>query len=162
MWEQENRVLYGDFAGVIEGNADVAGYSGAPLAKKLGLKAGNRIAVIGAPLSFLETLGEIPPDVSISTDLRCRGAFDLILFFAPDLTSLRRFARLAERLTPAGGLWVAWPKKASGVTTDLTDGAVRAFGLNAGLVDNKVCAVDETWSGLRFVYRLIDRPARPT
>lgn len=101
MWEQENRVLYGDFAGVIEGNADVAGYSGAPLAKKLGLKAGNRIAVIGAPLSFLETLGEIPPDVSISTDLRCRGAFDLILFFAPDLTSLRVLCT-ASRTSDAG------------------------------------------------------------
>ena len=82
----------------------------------------------------------------------------MIVFFTDSRARLRqRFAALADRLSPAGGLWVAWPKKASGVATDLTEDLVRAIGLDGGLVDNKVCAVDETWSGLKFVYRKKDR-----
>jgi hypothetical protein len=81
-----------------------------------------------------------------------------VVFFAPNRSTLKKgFKRLAGRLNPAGGLWVGWPKKASGVDTDLTEDQVREFGLAAGLVDNKICAVDETWSGLRFVIRLRDR-----
>jgi hypothetical protein len=81
------------------------------------------------------------------------------MLFADSRADLQKsFAKLARRLSPAGGLWVGWPKKASGVATDLTEDIVRGIGLKAGLVDNKVCAIDEVWSGLRFVIRLADRP----
>lgn len=139
----------------------MAGYSGTALAKKLGVKANQRVAFLNAPALFADTLGPLPPDITVSADLRGRGAFDLVVLFAPDQAALRsRFARIADRLTPAGALWVAWPKKASGVPTDLTENIVRDTGLEAGLVDVKVCAVDAIWSGLRFVYRLKDRPGR--
>jgi hypothetical protein len=94
----------------------------------------------------------------VRRDARGRGLLDVVIFFAPDWSALQgRFGSLANRLSPAGGLWVAWPKKASGVPTDLTEDVVRGVGLAAGLVDNKVCAVDDTWSALRFVFRLADR-----
>lgn len=137
---------------------DMAGYSGTPLAKKLGIRAGNRVCTLGAPASLEAALEPVPPDVTLQTSLRGRAAFDVVLLFAKrqaDVAS--RFAALRDRLTPAGGLWVCWPKKASGVPTDLTDAWVREYGLATGLVDNKVCAVDETWSALRFVIRLRDR-----
>ena len=141
----------------------MTGYSGTPLAKKLGVKPGCLIALIDAPPSFPAALEPLPSDVSLCAALRGRGPFDVILCFTPDLAALNKHvAQLAERLRPAGGLWIAWPKKASGVATDLTEDVVRAVGLEAGLVDNKVCAVNETWSGLRFVYRLKDRAAHPT
>ena len=141
----------------------MAGYSGTPLPKKLGIKPGGRVALIGAAPSFPGALEPLPPGVAVVADPRGPGPFDVILLFTPDRAALdRRFGRLAQILTPAGGLWVAWPKKASGVATDLTEDAVRQVGLDAGLVDNKVCAIDEVWSGLRFVYRLQDRAARPT
>ena len=86
---------------------------------------------------------------------------DVVVFFVLELAALRaRFASLADALQPAGGLWVAWPKRSSGVATELDENIVREFGLAAGLVDNKVCAIDATWSGLRFVWRLRDRPQR--
>lgn len=139
----------------------MAGYSGTPLTKKLGMKPSQRIALLNAPESFSTALEPLPEGVSVSTRLRGRAAFDLIVFFAPDLAVLRDgFTRLADRLTPNGALWIAWPKRASGVATDLTEDVVRTVGLEAGLVDVKVCAVDDIWSGLRFVYRLKDRPAR--
>jgi hypothetical protein len=141
----------------------MAGYSGTPLAKKLGIKAEQRVSLVNAPPSFPGAIDPLPPLVAVSTNLRGRGPFDVILIFAEDLAGLRaRFARLAKRLSRAGGLWVAWPKQTSGVPTDLTENVVRAVGLAAGLVDNKVCAIDETWSGLRFVYRLQDRAPRPS
>jgi hypothetical protein len=137
----------------------MAGYSGTPLVKKLGIKPDARVALLHAPPGFLTVLGELPSGAAVQTDLRGRAPLDVIVFFAGNRSRLvRHFGPLAERLRPAGGLWVAWPKKASGVTTDLTEAVVRAVGLGAGLVDNKVCAVDETWSGLRFVIRLGDRP----
>ncbi len=133
-----------------------AGYSGTPLAKKLGIKAGHRVGLIGAPELFEATLEGLPEGVRFSR--RAAGRFDVIVFFTRKASELgRRFAKLAARLDKAGGLWVAWPKKASGVATDLVEGVVRRTGLDGGLVDNKICAVDETWSGLRFVYRLKDR-----
>ena len=140
----------------------MAGYSGTPLPKKLGIKEGHRVALIHGPEGFEETLGDLPVDVALQRDhSRGKSPFDVIVFFATEAAILRKqFAPLAARLTPAGGLWVAWPKKAARVATDLTDAVVRVIGLDAGLVDNKVCAVDETWSGLRFVVRLKDRPAR--
>jgi hypothetical protein len=135
----------------------VAGYSGTPLVKKLGIKPGAHLALIGAPPGLV--LGDLPPDVSVRTQLR--GRLDVIVFFCNRRAKLvQRFPRLRDALDFAGGLWIAWPKRSSGVSTDLSEGVVRELGLAAGLVDNKVCAIDETWSGLRFVYRLSDRPAR--
>lgn len=133
----------------------MAGYSGTPLAKKLGIKGGTRLV-----------LHEIPPDVkselrdAISTALLVKEApFDLVVFFVKNVTQLKRlFPWFAARLNPAGVLWVAWPKKASGVKTDLDWNTVHFFGLEKGLVDVKVCAVSEIWSGLKFVIRLKDRP----
>src|SRR4051794_34864099 len=107
----------------------MAGYSGTPLVKKLGIKAGHRLALLGAPQRFDATLGELPPGVVVQNALRGEG-IDVILLFAPDRTILERdFAPAARRLAPAGGLWVAWPKKASGVPTDLTESVVQSVGL---------------------------------
>lgn len=134
-----------------------AGYSGAPLVRKLGVKTGARLALLGAPPGFETTLGELPAGVSIRR--QARGPVDVIVaFFVLRRDLERRLPALCAALAPAGGLWVAWPKRTSGVATDLTENVVRELGLAAGLVDNKVCAVDETWSGLRLVYRLRDRP----
>jgi hypothetical protein len=135
----------------------MAGYSGTPLAKKLGIREGHRVALVGAPEGFEAKLAPLPEGVRLSR--RAQGRLDVVLFFSRSEADLvDRFFRLKERLEPVGGLWIAWPKKASGVATDLSFDAVQRVGLAAGLVDNKVCAVDETWSGLRFVYRLKDRP----
>jgi hypothetical protein len=139
----------------------MAGHSATPLVNKLGIKPGHCVALVGAPPDFDGTLGELPEGTTKTTALRGTAPFDVILFFtrgAADLTD--RFPSLAVRLTPAGGLWIAWPKKSSGVATDLTEDVIRGIGLESGLVDNKVCAVDETWSGLRFVIRLQDRPRK--
>jgi hypothetical protein len=134
-----------------------AGYSGTPLARKLGIKARQRLGLIGAPDGFDEILGQLPEDVAQRRFLR--GPLDVVLaFFTRQRELERRFPALRNSLEPTGGLWIAWPKRSSGVETDLTENVVRGVGLSAGLVDNKVCAIDETWSGLRFVYRLRDRP----
>jgi hypothetical protein len=136
-----------------------AGYSGTPLPRKLGIRDGSRLLLVDAPADFGATLGELPPGV----DAVAAGAseVDVVVLFVLDLESLRtQFASLAAAMQPAGGLWVAWPKRSSGVSTDLTENVVRELGLEAGLVDNKVCAIDATWSGLRFVWRLRDRPPR--
>ncbi len=139
----------------------MVGYSGTPLPKKLGIKEGHRVAVLNAPPDFDLTGGllkDLPFDVELHKRLIGRQPFDVILFFPKDRRELeKRFAAIVNRLDPAGGFWVAWPKRASGVTTDLTEDVVRAIALDAGLVDNKVCAIDETWSGLRVVIRLRDR-----
>jgi hypothetical protein len=137
----------------------MAGYSGTPLPQKLGIKPGNRLALLAAPAGFARVLGKLPADVSIASALDGRAAFDVIVLFVTSMAELRRsFRATAKRLEPSGGFWVAWPKKASGVTTDVTENLVRTVALDAGLVDNKVCAIDETWSGLRHVVRLADRP----
>ena len=133
----------------------MAGYSGKPLAAKLGLKEGFRVAVVNEPDGFRPELGDLSA-ITISTKLQ--PPLDLILFFVKTQSELKKgFAKLASKLAPAGMLWIAWPKKASGVLSDLTDNSVREIGLAAGLVDVKVCAVDDTWSGLKFVIRLKDR-----
>jgi Protein of unknown function (DUF3052) len=136
----------------------VAGYSGTPLAKKLGIKPGHVVALLNAPEGFAANLEGLPEGVDLR-DTATRGeASDVIVFFTVKSRDLaNRFAALKDRLDVAGGLWVAWPKRASGVTTDLTETVVREVGLAGGLVDNKVCAIDDTWSGLRFVRRLTDR-----
>jgi hypothetical protein len=139
-----------------------AGYSGTPLVRKLGIKPGARLALIGAPREFRQsTLGPLPDDVVVREDLR-GGTLDVIVAFSERRSELeRRLPALRRALDPAGGLWTAWPKRTSGVSTDLTEEVIRRIGLDAGLVDNKVCAIDSVWSGLRFVYRLRDRPRGP-
>ena len=135
-----------------------AGYSGTPLVSKLGIKPGATLGLIGAPDDFDRTLGELPDGVAVRR--RLQGRLDVIVAFYVERSALeRRLPALRGALQPAGGLWLAWPKRASGVATDLSDNVVRELGLAAGLVDNKVCAIDAVWSGLRLVYRLRDRPA---
>ena len=138
----------------------MAGYSGTPLPKKLGIKEGHRLCVLDAPDGFGATLGELPLGVAVTSSLGARDADVIVLFTTKKGPLAARFARAARRLDPAGGLWIAWPKRASGVATDVTEDVVRAIALAAGLVDNKICAIDEVWSGLRCVVRLADRPAR--
>jgi hypothetical protein len=127
-------------------------YSATPLPKKLGIGESSRVAVIGAPRGFAQRIGFSP---------RARRDADVIVFFTTRRAELeRRFGSLAGRLDPAGGLWVAWPKKSAGTPTNLTFEDVQRIGLASGLVDNKSCSIDETWQALRFVIRREDRPAR--
>jgi len=133
----------------------VAGYSGKPLVAKLGIKPGSTIAILGAPRGYDRLLGRLP---EVRRRTPATGRLDFVQFFTTEKHELeRRFATLARSLTPAGMLWISWPKKASGVTTDLTEDVIRAVGLAHGLVDVKVAAVDDVWSGLKFVRRLEDR-----
>jgi hypothetical protein len=142
----------------------MAGYSGTPLPAKLGIKKDHRIALVHAPVGFAKTLGDLPEGVKMSKPSPSgkrpeRFDLDVVVFFTDSRAELiKEFPGLVGRLSPAGGLWIAWPKRASGVPTDLTEDRIREIGLETGLVDNKVCAVDDTWSGLRFVHRLKDRP----
>ena len=133
----------------------MAGYSATPLVKKLGIKSGFSVAFVNAPNGFSKGL-DLPTDIEI--DSRSRRPLDFALLFVKSEKELRvAFSQYAARLKPAGMLWVAWPKKSSGVATDLSFNNVQAIGLAAGLVDTKICAVDEIWSGLKFVFRLKDR-----
>ncbi len=137
----------------------MAGYSSTPLAKKLGIKEGSRVALVNAPDNFEATLDPLPENVEIVK--RINNPMDIILYFVMSERGLARdFARLAKKLVPNGMIWIAWPKKSSGVKTDLTFENVQRIGLNSALVDVKICAVDEIWSGLKFVYRLKDRPGK--
>jgi hypothetical protein len=136
----------------------VAGKASAtPLNAKLGIKPGAEVALIGSPAGFREALTPLADGVRVHS--RPRGELDLIVFFTSQSSELiRRFPALVATLTPAGGLWVAWPKKASAIESDLSFETVQQVGLDAGLVDNKSCSIDEDWQALRFVYRLKDRP----
>ena len=137
----------------------MAGYSSTPLVKKLGIKEGFRIALVNAPKDFQSELGELPDKVEFVK--RTANSLDIVLFFVLSERALARdFANLAEKLKTNGMIWIAWPKKSSGVATDLSFECVQKIGLAAGLVDVKICAIDETWSGLKFVYRLKDRASR--
>lgn len=139
----------------------MAGYSGTPLAQKLGIKEGHQVALVEALEDFGQTLGTLPVDVVLHDQASGRQRFNVIVLFVTTKADLcRQFRALARRLTPEGGLWIAWPKKASGVATDLSENVIREIGLAEGLVDNKVCAVTDVWSGLRFVIRLKDRPGK--
>ena len=134
----------------------MAGYSGKPLVQKLGIKPEMRIAIVNAPRGYGRVLGKLPSRVTRKAS--AVGPLDFVQFFTTERRELeRRFAALARSLAPAGMLWISWPKKASGVTTDLTEDVIRAIGLAHGLVDVKVAAVDEVWSGLKFVRRVKDR-----
>jgi hypothetical protein len=135
----------------------MAGYSGTPLPKKLGIKEGSRVAILDGPRGFRALLDPLPAGVRVSTRLAADGA-DIVLLFTTSRAVLEaRFVSAVAALAKGGGLWVGWPKKTSGVASDLDENAVRAVGLATGLVDNKVCAIDATWSGLRFMRR---RPAK--
>jgi len=131
-----------------------AGYSGTPLVDKLGIKAGSRTHFVAPPANLPALLGALPEGAREAP----RGEIDFAMLFVKTVSELRkRFAPLRDRLVANGSLWVSWPKKTSGVATDLTEDVIRGIGLAEGLVDVKVCAVDETWSGLKFVRRLKDR-----
>jgi hypothetical protein len=135
--------------------AVTAGYSGTPLPHKLGIREASRVLLVAAPAGF--DLGPLPPRALIH-HRRGRGPYDVIVAFCPDARTLqRRFAGLVRMLNTSGGLWACWPKRASGIRTDLTENAVRDHGLTTGLVDVKVAAIDDFWSGLKFVRRLSDR-----
>jgi len=136
----------------------MVGYSGTPLAQKLGVKPESRLALLGAPPGFDEELAPLPAGVRVLR--RLAPDLDVAVLFVTERRDLeRRFPQVAAAITPAGGFWVAWPKRSSGVATDLTEDVLREVGLPQGLVDNKVCAVTEVWSGLRFVWRKENRPA---
>jgi len=131
----------------------IAGFSATPLPRKLGIKPGHRVLLLGAPQGFAL---DLPEGVRVST--RASGVADVILAFHLRRAELaKRMPALRERMEPAAGLWIAWPKRASKVETDLTEDVVRELARANRLVDNKVCAIDETWSGLRLVIRLKDR-----
>lgn len=130
----------------------MAGYSGTPLAKKLGIREGDRVALLGTPAGVQEALAPLPPGVQVTTS--ARGSFDVIVSFHDQRADVeRRIPKLLEVLDVDGGLWMAWPKRASGIPTDLTEDVQREIWLPLGLVDTKVCAIDDTWSGLRLCWR---------
>ena len=135
----------------------MAGYSGTPLPKKLGIKEGFAVALVNAPVGFVKELGDLPANVKMYSQ-KLPNTVDLTLLFVDSEKSLtKQFPALMKKMPSNGTLWVAWPKKSSGVVTDLGEAKVRKFGLVEGLVDVKICAVNEIWSGLKFVYRLKDR-----
>lgn len=134
----------------------MAGYSKRPLRDKLGIKAGMRVALLAAPDGYLTLLEPLPEGVRPQAALR--GEKDFVQLFVTGARELeRRMATVLRHLAPDGMLWVSWPKKSSGTPSDVTEGVVRGLALARGLVDVKVCAVDEVWSGLKLVYRLENR-----
>lgn len=136
----------------------MAGYSGAPLIKKLGIKSGMKISVLNAPEDFWKELGEMPEVKSIAKPTK---DMDFILYFANSKKEYEKnFVKLGATLISNGMLWIGWPKKASKIPTDLNENIIRDFGLVSGLVDVKVCAITEKWSGLKFVIRVKDREKR--
>ena len=133
-----------------------AGYSGTPLDRKLGIEPGHRLALLGAPDGFVGETLVLPGGVRVRR--RAGGTADVIVSFHTRRADLaRRLPALRAMMAPAAGLWIAWPKRAARMATDMTEDAVREIALPTGLVDNKVCAIDATWSGLRLVIRLRDR-----
>ena len=133
-----------------------SGYSGTPLAQKLGIKPGHAVALVGAPRGFRDTLEDLPDDARVRTG--ARGTNAVVVSFHTQRDDLEsRVPALLKALDVNGGLWIAWPKKASKVATDITEDTVREVFLPLGLVDNKVCAIDDTWSGLRVVWRKQNR-----
>jgi hypothetical protein len=134
----------------------MAGYSGTPLLRKLGIKPGMALAILGAPTGYTRTLGALPRGVRYVRALS--GPLDMVHLFTKSREELAaKLPAVLAALTPAGALWVSWPKKASKVPTDVTEDVIREIALPSGLVDIKVCAVDDTWSGLKLVRRLENR-----
>ena len=140
------------------------GYSGTPLPKKLGIKPGFRVYLSNAPAEVQAELRDSFAECEVANEAEKNSdGIDFSMLFTKSRPELsKRFAKLAKVLEPAGMLWVCWPKKTSGVATDLTENEVRAIGLAAGLVDVKVCAVTEIWSGLKFLRRVKDRETNRT
>jgi hypothetical protein len=137
----------------------MAGYSGTPLPKKLGIKPGFRVALFDMPPEVRAELKDALSDCQSVKD--AKGRLDFAMTFVKSAAELRKkFSAIAKQLAPAGMMWVSWPKKTSGVASDLDENIVRKIGLDAGLVDVKVCAVNEIWSGLKFVIRVNDREKR--
>jgi hypothetical protein len=135
-------------------------YSGTPLHRKLGIREGSAVALLDAPATFPALLEPLPGGVELRR--AARGPVDLVVLFVTSRARLaERFPAAAGAIGADGGVWVAWPKKASGMPTDLDFGFVQQVGLDAGLVDNKTAAIDATWTSMRFVVRLADRPAWP-
>jgi hypothetical protein len=139
----------------------MAGYSQTPLVRKLGIKAGQSVLVVNAPKNFLaQELQPLPENVRL-TPAQQGKELDFIMLFVDSAKTLQKeLPKLKQKLAPDGILWVSWPKKSSGVATDLSFDIVQRTGLKIGLVDVKICAVNEIWSGLKFVYRLNDRSSR--
>jgi hypothetical protein len=136
-----------------------AGYSQTPLPRKLGIGPEDTIALIGAPEWFVDRLGGLPEVAAVHLDLAGADLLDVIVVFVERRAELEaELGRLRDRMAPACGLWIAWPKKSSGMPTDMSDEVIREIALPTGLVDNKVCAIDETWSALRLVIRRENRP----
>jgi len=134
----------------------MAGYSKRSLGEKLGIKPGIKLAILSAPEGYEKTLGELPADVHVASSQD--SPLDFVQFFTRDRQALeKQFPALKQALAPDGQLWISWPKGSSKVETDLNENVVREIGLQNGLVDVKVIAVDEVWSGLKFVYRVKDR-----
>ena len=135
----------------------MAGYSPNPLLRKLGIKAGYRIQVFQEPDNYWDDLGPLPDDVEGVAD-EGNADVDFVHFFTKSADDMKaRFPTLKSSIKKTGMIWISWPKKASKVPTDMSDMVVRNYGLEIGLVDVKVCAVDEVWSGLKFMYRVKDR-----
>lgn len=136
----------------------MAGYSGTPLAKKLGIKEAARVVLLGPPPGFAPSLEPLPAGTKVAKSLPAKGEVDVVLLFVTKKTELERgLAAAKKKIAENGGIWISWPKKASGVATEVDESVARRHGLATGLVDNKVCAIDDTWSGLRFVVRVADR-----
>jgi len=136
----------------------MAGYSGKPVVQKLGLKPGFRIFVDGLSVAYSDVVGELPDDVTIAS--AAKAPLDAVHLFAAEAKGLAaKLRRCRAAIAPDGMIWVSWPKKASGVATDVTETLVRETALASGLVDIKVCAVDEVWSGLKLVIPVKDRTA---
>ena len=132
---------------------------GTPLPRKLGIQPGHEVAVLGGPASVAAALTGLP-GAAVRRDLSGSDPLDVIVFFVTWRADLEeQLGRLRRRMAPAAGLWVAWPKRAARVPTDMTEHVVREIALPTGLVDNKVCAIDQTWTGLRLVIRRELRPA---
>lgn len=134
----------------------MAGYSGTPLAQKLGLKAGQNVVTIGAPPGYRKLLSPLPEKVSFTNEVKVGSTF-IHLFVSDRKTMERELKRLRKLIADNGVLWVSWPKKSSGVKTDITEDVIREVCLPLGFVDIKVCAVDETWSGLKLMIRRENR-----
>jgi hypothetical protein len=131
-----------------------ASYSGTPLPRKLGIGEGDEVALIGAPEWLEDTIRAVPDIATVHTDLADDARYDVIIAFVTERSELEaELPRLRSRMAPACGLWIAWPKRASGQQTDMTDQVLRDVALPTGLVDNKVCAIDDTWTGVRLVIR---------
>jgi hypothetical protein len=130
----------------------MAGYSGTPLVQKLGIKEGHRVAILAAPAGF--ALGTLPTAATVQTSLAGKAPLDVVIQFVTKRAVFEaQLAKIRKRMAPACGVWIAWPKAASKMPTEVTENVVREVALPTGLVDNKVCAIDDTWSGLRLVIR---------